>query len=229
MIVLVDLDSQKSVRELLAFSPFIPVVSISNINNASPITEALLEADIGIIEVTLRNEAALKVIQYIVSHYPEIIVAAGTVLSVSQMAEVVDAGAQLVISPGHTDDLIHTATNNSIAYLPGSSTVAEVMKLRERGYLHQKFYPAGTQQGLSQIKACGAVMPDVQFCPTGGITLENVQDYLDLDNVACVGGSWVVPPDLVAVENWAGILEIAQQTMAYIDRQVDAETETAII
>lgn len=224
---MVDLDSQKIVRNLLAFKPLIPVVTIPNIKHAAPITEALLKAKIGIIEVTLRNEAALTVLHYIVSHYPEIIVAAGTVLNANQMAKVVDAGAQLIVSPGHTDDLIHAATKNGIAYLPGANTVSEVMKLREHGYLHQKFYPAGSENGLNQIKACGAVMPDVRFCPTGGITQDNAQDYLDLDNVACVGGSWVVPPNLVAIENWAEILEIAQQTMACINHKVEAKAETA--
>jgi len=211
---LIELDSQKCVRDLLSLSPFIPVVTVPNVNCAAPIAEALLEANIGIIEITLRNEAARKVLHYIVSHYPELTVAAGTVLSTEQMAKVVDAGAQLVISPGHTEDLTRFATDKGIAYLPGAGTVSEVMKLREQGYLHQKFYPAGGANGINQIKACGAVMPDVRFCPTGGITLDTAQSFLDMDNVTCVGGSWIVPSDLIAIENWAGIIEIAQQTMA---------------
>ena len=183
-----------SVEELLSGIRLIPVVTINSVQHAEPLAEALLSAGIGTIEVTLRTDAALNAIEAIAKHVPEIILGVGSVTKPQQTSSAADAGAQYAVSPGHTNELL---TNNALPFLPGASTASEVMSLRERGYFYQTFFPAEPSGGLAMLKAIHAPIPDVKFCPTGGINASNASIYISEPFISAVGGSWFIDTNAV--------------------------------
>ncbi|PKH87825.1 bifunctional 4-hydroxy-2-oxoglutarate aldolase/2-dehydro-3-deoxy-phosphogluconate aldolase [Colwellia sp. Bg11-28] len=203
-------------KDLFNMGPIVPVLVINNVEEALPIAEALLTAGIKVLEVTLRTSAALEVISAIAKELPEAIVGSGTVTNRQQLQQSYDAGAKFAISPGLTKDLLQAGNEGNIALIPGISSISELMDGADYGYDHLKFFPAEASGGVNAIKSIGGPFPDIRFCPTGGINLGNVRDYLALPNVVCCGGSWLVSNSIVENKNWSEITKLANQALAYV-------------
>jgi 2-dehydro-3-deoxyphosphogluconate aldolase/(4S)-4-hydroxy-2-oxoglutarate aldolase len=180
------------IDRLMGLAPVIPVLVIDRVEDARPIAEALVEGGLPVLEVTLRTPAALDAIRAM-KQVAGAIVGAGTVLDPNQLRAALEAGAEFIVSPGLTERLGHAVAGAGVPYLPGVSTTADVMRALDLGFTRLKFFPAEAAGGLPVFKALSAVFGDVRFCPTGGITQDNAQDWLGLPAVACVGGSWLVP------------------------------------
>jgi 2-dehydro-3-deoxyphosphogluconate aldolase/(4S)-4-hydroxy-2-oxoglutarate aldolase len=196
--------------EILHTGPVVPVVVLRNADHAVPLAKALLAGGIRVLEITLRSgAAALDGIRRISTEVPEIIIGAGTVLTSDDLRSVAQAGGQFAISPGLTPSLFAAAHDGPIPLIPGIATASELMLALERGFTELKFFPAEAAGGVPMLKALHGPFPRVTFCPTGGISQENCKEYLMLANVACVGGSWLAPPELIEKENWDAITELA--------------------
>jgi 2-dehydro-3-deoxyphosphogluconate aldolase/(4S)-4-hydroxy-2-oxoglutarate aldolase len=205
---------QHNLAELLVVSPVMPVLTIEHVADAVPLARALLEGGIGVVEVTLRTQAAMQAMAAIIAEVPGMVVGAGTVLTAAQYHAVGECGAQFVVSPGSSPQVLDAASHSKVPFLPGAATPTEVLHLLERGYHLQKFFPAEPAGGIPMLKAIGAPIADVRFCPTGGISLANAPSYLALANVICVGGSWLTPADAVRSGNWRRITELAAEAAA---------------
>lgn len=207
-----------AIEAFMMKAPVIPVVTIDTPEQGVALAKALVAGGLPCVEVTLRTPLAMKAIKAIADSVPEAHVGAGTVLSQTQAEEAVAAGAQFMVSPGATDTLINACETLPIPMLPGAATASEVMRLREAGYLRQKFFPAGPAGGPAMLKSWAAPLSDVAFCPTGGVSAQNAMDYLSLPNVLCVGGSWVVPGTAVQSGNWDEIAHLSQEAASISDR-----------
>ncbi len=203
-------------KDIFATGPIVPVLVINKVEDALPIAEALLAANVRVLEVTLRTPAALDVISIISKELPEAIIGSGTVTNSHQLQQSIDAGAKFAISPGLTKGLLQAGSEGSIALIPGISSISELMDAADFGYDHLKFFPAEASGGVNAIKSIGGPFPDIKFCPTGGINLKNVRDYLALSNVACCGGSWLVPNSAVENKDWSAITKLANEALAYV-------------
>lgn len=203
------MNRQDGLDALLAVSPVVPVLTIVDADQAVPLARALLEGGIGVVEVTLRTGAAVKAIAAMAASVPEMVVGAGTVLTVAQYREVDEAGAKFVVSPGSSPDVLDAAAKSRVPFLPGAATPTEMLHLLEAGFRLQKFFPAEPAGGVVMLKAIGAPIPEVRFCPTGGIGIANAADYLALANVICVGGSWLTPAAALNAGDWSKITELA--------------------
>lgn len=201
-------------QELFAMGPIVPVLVIENIEDAIPIAKALLAADIKVLEVTLRTPSALKVIEEIAKELPDAVVGAGTVTNRDLLQRSADAGAKFAISPGLTKDLLKAGNDGDIALIPGISSISELMDGIDYGYDHFKFFPAEASGGVKAIKSIGGPFPDIRFCPTGGINVDNVKNYLSLNNVACCGGSWLVSDEIIRNKDWDKITQLAKEAVA---------------
>ena len=202
------------IESLCQHAPVIPVLVIEQPDDAAPLARALVAGGLPVLEVTLRTEAALDAIGAMAA-VPGAIVGAGTVLGPGDMARARDAGATFAVSPGRTEALLDAAEGESgLPLLPGAATASEVMQLLERGYAVQKFFPAEPAGGAAMLGALAGPLPQVRFCPTGGIGLDTAPGYLELPNVACIGGSWVAPAGLVRRGEWAAIEALARQAAA---------------
>lgn len=197
--------------QLLAVAPVIPVVVLPDAAAAIPLAESLRRGGIGVIEVTLRTSAGLEAIRRIASEVPGIVVGAGTVTTPSAAEDARAAGAQFLVTPGATPALVDAAQATGLPILPGAATVSEVLALVERGLTNLKFFPAEASGGLDYLASVASVLPDVAFCPTGGIAAATAADYLALPNVACVGGSWLTPPEAVAAGDWELVEKLARE------------------
>ncbi|MFY0613123.1 MAG: bifunctional 4-hydroxy-2-oxoglutarate aldolase/2-dehydro-3-deoxy-phosphogluconate aldolase [Hyphomicrobiaceae bacterium] len=196
---------------LLLRQPVVPVVTIDDPARAVALARALSDGGLPVIEVTLRTDAALGAIRAMTEALPgRAVIGAGTVRSPAQAAEAMAAGAAFLVSPGVTPSLIEAAMGWRVPFLPGVATASEAMALADMGYVFQKFFPAEQAGGAAALKSLGAPLPDISFCPTGGIHAGNAMDYLSLDNVVCVGGSWVAPKQLVDADDWAAIGQLAE-------------------
>ncbi len=184
----------------------IPVLVIDEISVAEDIAKTLVDSGAPVIEVTLRTESALKVIEKM-AMVSGAIIAAGTVLNEHQVIQSKSAGAQFIVSPGSTDTLINASGNLGMPLLPGVSTASEIMQLAEKGFELLKFFPAEANGGVNALKALSAPFPSVKFCATGGINAENVKEYLSLHSVSVVGGSWLVTEDDIQTRNWKSIAQ----------------------
>ena len=202
-------------RNLLAGNPVIPVITLDRVEDAVPLAEALVAGGLKVLEVTLRTEAAVEGIKQIIKYVPQAIVGTGTVCTGQQITLSEDIGCQFMISPGATEKLLQAAQQSSVPLLPGVSSISELMRGLEFGYRDFKFFPAEAAGGVPVIKAMAGPFGDVKFCPTGGIGLHNVGDYLSLPNVFCVGGSWIAQPKLVQAKNWAEVKRLACEAVAY--------------
>lgn len=200
-----------SVREICQQVPVIPVLVVKAVEHAKPLAQALVNGGLHVLEVTLRTPVALEVIRRM-SEVPGSIVGAGTVLTSADVKAVKAAGAAFAVSPGATERLIAAAQEQGLALLPGAATLSEIMYLMEQGYDTLKFFPAEAAGGVRMLKSIAGPIPDVRFCPTGGITQQIMRDYLALPNVICVGGSWITPEDKLNQQDWAGIAAIAKET-----------------
>jgi len=194
-----------AIEEMLGESPVIPVVTLSNSAQSVPLADALCAGGIGLIEITLRTDQALAAIAAVAEKRPGVIVGAGTCLTIEDLRAAKEAGAAFAVIPGATPALLEAAGDIDIPLLPGGATVSEVMMLREHGHRLLKFFPAEASGGTTFLQAIGPVLPDISFCPTGGVTAQNAPDYLTLPNVTCVGGSWIAPAELVDACGWAEI------------------------
>jgi 2-dehydro-3-deoxyphosphogluconate aldolase / (4S)-4-hydroxy-2-oxoglutarate aldolase len=192
----------------------IPVLRIDDPKDAVPLARALARGGLRLIEVTLRTPAALECIRRIAAEAEEAIVGAGTVLDAKQFEGAAGAGARFVVSPGLTPALLDAARDGAVPFLPGAATPSEAMAAREAGLRFLKFFPAEQSGGAAFLGALASPLPDLRFCPTGGIGLANAASYLRLANVACVGGSWVAPDGLVRGGQWGRIEELAREAAA---------------
>jgi 2-dehydro-3-deoxyphosphogluconate aldolase/(4S)-4-hydroxy-2-oxoglutarate aldolase len=199
---------------VLNVSPVIPVVTIDDPQDAVPVAQALADGGIRIIELTLRTETALTSLKLIANEVPDILVGAGTILTPGQADAAVTAGAQFLVSPGVTPSLLGHMLALNVPVLPGVATVGEVMAVLESGLEAMKFFPAGPAGGPSYLAAIGAPIPNVHFCPTGGISLATAPGYLKLPNVSCIGGSWLTPRRAVEDRDWAQITGLAREAAA---------------
>ena len=211
-------NTQISPELLFSQGPIVPVLVIEKVEHALPIAESLLEAGINVLEVTLRTPAALDVIQTISENIPEAIVGSGTVTNKALLQQSYQAGAKFAISPGLTTELLSSAKENNITLIPGISSISEMMVAIDHGFNYLKFFPAEASGGVNSIKSIAGPFPDVKFCPTGGINMQNINNYLALPNVMCCGGSWLVPNNVVEQQSWQEITLLAKQALEHVKR-----------
>lgn len=197
-------------EEICRLAPVIPVLVVDDPAHARPLAEALVAGGLPALEVTLRTPAALEVIAEM-AKVEGGTVGAGTLLTPDDVARAIEAGARFGVSPGASDRLLDAAEGADLPMLPGAATATEAMALLERGYSVQKFFPAEAAGGAKALKAIGAPLAAIRFCPTGGVSLANAKEYLGLSNTLCVGGSWVAPADKVAAGDWEAITELARE------------------
>lgn len=202
------------VGSVLDLAPVVPVLVVEDAADAVPLARALVAGGLPAVEVTLRTPAAPDAIRAVAGEVPEAVVGAGTVVTPAQVAESVAAGARFLVSPGWTDALLEAMRASGVPFLPGVSTVSEVMALLERGVREMKFFPARAAGGTAYLRALYGPLPQARFCPTGGIGPDSAPGYLALPNVGCVGGSWMVPADAVAARDWARIERLAREAAA---------------
>lgn len=184
---------------------------VEQIEDALPLAKALSDGGLKVLEVTLRTACAIEAITMIKQEFPDLIVGSGTVVCPKTLEQSLHAGVDFLVSPGSNDSLLNAAASNNAPLLAGVSTASEVMNLQSKGYQCMKFFPANAAGGPAMLKAIGGPLPDVIFCPTGGITLLTAPEYLALDNVACIGGTWMLNKELVSSKNWNEIKRLARQ------------------
>ncbi|MEZ0073117.1 bifunctional 4-hydroxy-2-oxoglutarate aldolase/2-dehydro-3-deoxy-phosphogluconate aldolase [Planotetraspora sp. GP83] len=199
---------------LLDLAPVVPVVVVDDASTAVPLARALVAGGLPVIEVTLRTPAALDAIRRIAAEVPEAVVGAGTVRTPGDVEAAVEAGSRFLVSPGTTPALLAALLAGGVPFLPGAATASEAMSLAERGVRELKFFPAEAAGGAAFLKSLSGPLPDVRFCPTGGITPANAPAYLALPNVGCVGGSWLTPADALAAGDYARVEKLATEAAA---------------
>jgi 2-dehydro-3-deoxyphosphogluconate aldolase/(4S)-4-hydroxy-2-oxoglutarate aldolase len=203
--------STSAITRIMRTAPVIPVITIEQPEQALPLAEALVAGGLRVLEITLRTPHALAAITAIRQGLPDAIVGAGTVINRSNYQQALDAGAEFIVSPGFTPELLACAKSSAVPFLPGVNTPSEIMQLFGHGITAMKFFPAEAAGGVPMLKSLGAPLPQALFCPTGGITPANAKDYLALPNVACVGGSWMVTQELERAARWDRIRALAQE------------------
>ncbi len=192
-------------------SRVVPVIVITHPDQAVPMAHALLEGGVDVMEITLRHAAGLPAIEQVAKHVPHMHVGAGTVTRADEMSRVQAAGASFALSPGMTEALVQAAIDCRLPFMPGVMTPGEVMAARDHGFSLVKLFPAAQAGGLAMLKALAGPLGDMQFCPTGGVSLANMGEFLKLPNVAMVGGSWLTPLDVVERGDWAEITRLARE------------------
>ncbi len=200
----------EKIGELLKRAPVIPVLTLDGAADGVPVARALVAGGLPVLEVTLRTPGALEAVRAIAAEVSGAVVGVGTVVAPAQFAAAERAGAQFAVSPGATDALLAAAADSPLAYLPGMASVSEAMALAERGYRALKFFPAENSGGAGFLRSLLAPLPDLRFCPTGGIDAAKAVTYLTLGNVPCVGGSWPVPAAAVQAGDWQRIESLAR-------------------
>lgn len=203
-------DRQEGLDKILKAAPVVPVMVIENVADAVPLARALVAGGLPVLEITLRTKAALDCIRAIMAEVEGAIVGAGTVLDGKKLKEVEHLDCAFAVSPGATPKLLDAAEDVIVPLLPGGSTASEVMVLMERGYRFQKFFPAEPAGGSAFLAALASPLPQVSFCPTGGITAEIAPKYLKLANVVTIGGSWMASKKMVEAKDWTGIEALAK-------------------
>jgi 2-dehydro-3-deoxyphosphogluconate aldolase / (4S)-4-hydroxy-2-oxoglutarate aldolase len=203
-----------NIRSLLTLAPVIPVLTIENVDDAVPLGRALSAGGLRVLEITLRTPACLPSVEALRKALPEAVVGVGTLTRAQDFVAAANAGAQFGVSPGLTGELAAAAAEVSFPLLPGIMTPTELLAGLRLGYDMFKLFPAQQAGGVNMLKALAGPFPQAKFCPTGGITRETAPDYLALKNVACVGGSWVAPPERVRAADWRAIEELARDAAA---------------
>jgi len=203
--------SLSPIADILSLGVVIPVVTVENLDEVLPLTRALLLGGIKTMEITLRTPIALEAIKMVSGEIREMKVGAGTVTSPAKFEDAVEAGADYIVSPGFTEELAKKAEESDIPFLPGVATPSEIIKASECGFKYMKFYPAEIFGGCKALKAYSSLFSDIIFCPTGGVNEDNYKDYLNLPNVTCVGGSWLVSQEIISSENWSEITRHAKK------------------
>jgi 2-dehydro-3-deoxyphosphogluconate aldolase/(4S)-4-hydroxy-2-oxoglutarate aldolase len=202
-------ETMQRIDDILRQAPVVPVLAVSDVDDAIPLAETLVAAGLPVLEITLRTPVALEVIRRMRT-VPGAIVGAGTVLTAADLRAVEDAGAAFAISPGGTDALYSAAKQSGIPLLPGIATASELMRGLEHGWTRFKFFPAESSGGIPALKGFAGPFAQVKFCPTGGIDAAKAPAYLALPNVMTVGGSWMVPSDALKAKDWRTIGELAK-------------------
>ena len=205
----------KSLLDIMFASPVIPVIAIEELAHAVPLAQALVAGGIRVLEVTLRTEHGLAAIRAIIAAVPNAIVGVGTLTRPEEFAAARDAGAVFGVSPGLTPELIEAAHKSGLPLLPGVMTPSEVMAARAAGFRQLKLFPAVPAGGIGMLNAIAGPLPDVMFCPTGGISEATAPGFLACANVACVGGSWLTPKDAIKAGDWARITALASAASAW--------------
>lgn len=203
-------EASRQTTQIANLAPVIPVLTVPDASKAEGLARALVAGGLPALEVTLRTPAALDAIRAMAS-VDGGVVGAGTLMTPDDVRAAKDAGALFGVSPGATDRILDTAEEVGLPMLPGAATASEVMRLLERGYIMLKFFPAEASGGAAALGAFAGPIPQVSFCPTGGVNLKNVGDYLALPNTNCVGGSWVAPGTMIDSSDWAGIEALARE------------------
>jgi len=203
----------KTIKEIMNSSPIVPVMVINKVEHAVPLAKALVAGGITTLEITLRTEAALESITRIKAEVPEATVGAGTIINIETLNKAIAAGAEFIVSPGTTDAMIDAAIATGVPLLPGIANPSDAMRLLEKGITEMKFFPAEAAGGIPMLKSIGAPIPQITFCPTGGVNQKNVKDYYNLPNVACVGGSWMCASNLVDAEDWDEITRLSAEAI----------------
>lgn len=212
--MMLNKQKQQRTERILRAAPVVPVMVIEDVQQAVPLARALVAGGLPVLEITLRTATALDSIRAIIAGVEGAIVGAGTVLTPVQLEMVAKAGCAFAVSPGSSPQLLDAAGMMEMPLLPGGVTASEVMTLLERGYHFQKFFPAEPAGGTAYLASLAQPIPQVKFCPTGGITPALAPGYLRLSNVITLGGSWMVPKALVAAGDWAGIEKLAREAAA---------------
>ncbi len=194
--------------------PVLPVLVIDDVERAVSLAQALCAGGINVIEVTLRTPQALEALKVIRQEVPDLIVGAGTVIHAEQFAQVMDAGAQFAVSPGFTERLTLAAQETELPYLPAVMTPSEVLAALEHGYRSLKLFPANGGASVRMLNSFKGPFSGISFCPTGGVTRDNLLSYLSLPNVACCGGTWIAPASLVQAQAWDQITQLAREACA---------------
>ncbi len=205
------MSAEQSVLDLV---PVMPVVVIDDLTTAVPVARALVDGGLRAIELTLRTPVALDALRLIAAEVPEIMLGAGTVTTPHQAEAAVAAGARFLVSPGCTPSLLAAMSATGVPFLPGTSTVSEVLAVLEAGLTAMKFFPAEAAGGAPYLRSVAGPLPQARFCPTGGITPESAPGYLALPNVGCVGGSWLTPADALASGDWERVGKLAAEAAA---------------
>lgn len=195
----------KNIEQIMTTCPVIPVIVIEDIESAVPLATALVKGGLTVLEVTLRTDCALAAIAKIKREVPDAIVGAGTVITPEDMDRAIAAGSEFIVSPGVSPELLSRAMDESVAFLPGVATPSEAMTLLEKGISRMKFFPAQAAGGIPMLKSIAGPLPQIKFCPTGGINAANAMEFLALDNVLCVGGTWMLDKAAIAAANWSAI------------------------
>ncbi len=206
-----------ALRTILSENRLIPVLVIERPEDTAPMCEAILAGGLRVVEITLRTPAALDCISGAVKRFPDLAVGAGTVTTPEQVMQVVDAGAAFGVSPGTTDALREAVSQHELPFLPGGSTPSEFLGNADAGFMLQKFFPAETSGGAALLKSLVSPLPDISFCPTGGLHAGNVGDYLSLPNVIAAGGSWFVAADKIRQRDWPGITNAVRMAVAALN------------
>ncbi len=207
-------EKTEKLLSILKLQPVVPVLIVDDAKSAVSLARALVAGGLKAIEITMRTPAALDAVRAVAAEVEGAEVGAGTILNAAHWEAAVKAGSKFIVSPGTTQELLDAAADSPVPLLPGAATASEVMALREEGYQVLKFFPAEQAGGAAYLKALSSPLAGTSFCPTGGISLKNANDYLSLPNVVCVGGSWVAPKELVAAGDWAGITKLASEAFA---------------
>lgn len=204
----------EKLETLLNAAPVVPVIVVDSADDAVPLARALVAGGLPAIEITLRTPAALDAIKAVREEVEGAYVGAGTVLTSDQVSAVEQAGCDFAVTPGVSPSLLDAIDASSVPYLPGCATASEALTLADRGYRYVKFFPAAAAGGIGYLKSLAGPLPDIKFCPTGGVNLTNAPDYLSLANVICVGGSWVAPSASIRAGDWAEIQRLAEEARA---------------
>lgn len=210
--------SSLSPQEIMTLSPIIPVIAIDDADRAVDLAHALIEGGINVLEVTLRTTAALDAIRLLAEKVPEAVVGAGTVVNTGDLNRVIDAGAKFAISPGSTEKLLSEALKLNYPLLPGVATASEIMNGLDIGYTHFKLFPAMSAGGINALKSFAGPFQQAKFCPTGGISEDNFLDFLKLKNVLCIGGSWIVPADLINAGKFDEITKLTRSAIELFEK-----------
>jgi len=196
-----------SISSIMGEQKLLPIIQVNNADDGVDIAKAMYEANLRTVEVVLRSEKSAEAITAIKSALPEMIVSAGTIIDEASLKIAKDAGADFIVTPAVTERLLTALTACGLPVLPGVSTVADIVLAREHGFREMKLFPASLSGGAAFLKAVGGLFKDTRFCPTGGVSESNYQDYLSMSNIFAVGGTWVAKPEWVEAKNWQAITD----------------------
>jgi len=200
-----------SISSIMGTQKLLPIIQVDNESDGVAIAQAMYQANLRTVEVVLRSPKSALAISAIKSELPDMIVSAGTIIDDASLKVAVNAGADFIVTPAVTERLLTALTASGLPVLPGVSTVADIVLAREHGFREMKLFPASLSGGAAFIKAVGGLFKDTRFCPTGGVSATNYQEYLSLSNIFAVGGTWIAKPEWVASKNWQAITDACLQ------------------